>query len=275
MCPGSTITSVQNPYGEVDYKTSGGTDSYNAHAAGADPSVGERRRVERAVHATRTARALPAARTRRERRATRRASRRSGRRTERTSPTGTLRIRLQPVRRPPHVQPERSSTPLRAAGALKGGWSFGGIMNARSGLPLEVQIARNDIVYVDGAGKRVQQPGGRPHRGGQHAGRRIYPERPASGSRPRRRSVHQGRRAPLPESGRVRDAEARDQRQPRAQLDPRTELLAGRCGDRQADWSEPRPERRAAPGDLQHLQPQRTWRASARTLPNALPSATA
>src|SRR5205085_10227682 len=29
MCPGSSISGVQNPYGEIDYKTSGGTDSYN------------------------------------------------------------------------------------------------------------------------------------------------------------------------------------------------------------------------------------------------------
>ena len=30
MCPGSTISGVQNPYAEIDYKTSGGHDSYNA-----------------------------------------------------------------------------------------------------------------------------------------------------------------------------------------------------------------------------------------------------
>jgi hypothetical protein len=30
LCPGSTITRVQTPYAEVDYKTSGGRDSYNA-----------------------------------------------------------------------------------------------------------------------------------------------------------------------------------------------------------------------------------------------------
>src|SRR5437762_5084391 len=37
-------------------------------------------------------------------------------------------------------------------GALTGGWSVGGIANARSGLPIEVLIGRNDIVYVDAAG---------------------------------------------------------------------------------------------------------------------------
>ena len=39
----------------------------------------------------------------------------------------------------------------RATGLL-GGWDIGGIVNARSGLPIPVLIGRNDIVYVDGAG---------------------------------------------------------------------------------------------------------------------------
>src|SRR5204862_7093735 len=30
MCPGSTIASIQKPFAEIDYKTSGGHDSYNA-----------------------------------------------------------------------------------------------------------------------------------------------------------------------------------------------------------------------------------------------------
>src|SRR6185436_3955415 len=30
LCPGSSITSLQQPFGEIDYKTSGGQDSYNA-----------------------------------------------------------------------------------------------------------------------------------------------------------------------------------------------------------------------------------------------------
>jgi len=44
-------------------------------------------------------------------------------------------------------------------GALTGGWSLGGIFNARSGLPMEVQIARNDVVYVDAAGNAFNNPG--------------------------------------------------------------------------------------------------------------------
>src|SRR5262249_29464791 len=34
LCPGSTISSVQRPFAEVDYKTSGGYDSYNSMQLG-------------------------------------------------------------------------------------------------------------------------------------------------------------------------------------------------------------------------------------------------
>ena len=48
--------------------------------------------------------------------------------------------------------------------ALLGGWDVGGIVNARSGLPIDVQVVRPDVVYVDGAGQRLRQPGGRTAR---------------------------------------------------------------------------------------------------------------
>src|SRR6185369_8177280 len=44
------------------------------------------------------------------------------------------------------------------SGAITGGWSLGGIAQARSGLPVEVLIGRNDIVYVDGAGNAFLNP---------------------------------------------------------------------------------------------------------------------
>src|SRR6185369_15601734 len=44
------------------------------------------------------------------------------------------------------------------SGIWTGGWSFGGIGNARSGLPINVTIGRNDIVYVDGAGNAFLNP---------------------------------------------------------------------------------------------------------------------
>ena len=44
------------------------------------------------------------------------------------------------------------------ASQLTDGWSFGGILNGRSGLPIEVQIARSDIVYVDASGNAFLNP---------------------------------------------------------------------------------------------------------------------
>ena len=38
------------------------------------------------------------------------------------------------------------------AGALAGNWDIAGIVNARSGLPIDVRITRADVVYMDGAG---------------------------------------------------------------------------------------------------------------------------
>ena len=83
--------------------------------------------------------------------------------------------------------------------------------------------------------ERVPQPGGRPHRGHQHARRRRLARHVAvRTSCPA--SIRSSRTAgccflnpaafATPQPGHVR--------QPRAQLDPRTELLAGRRGRRQA-----------------------------------------
>src|SRR6185295_13618101 len=42
--------------------------------------------------------------------------------------------------------------------ALLGGWDVGGIINARSGLPVDVRIVRPDIVYRDAAGNIFANP---------------------------------------------------------------------------------------------------------------------
>jgi hypothetical protein len=43
-------------------------------------------------------------------------------------------------------------------GPLTGGWSIGGIANARSGLPVPVLITRPDLIYVDAAGVYWNNP---------------------------------------------------------------------------------------------------------------------
>jgi Carboxypeptidase regulatory-like domain len=157
MCPGSTITGVQNPYGEVDYKTSGGTDSYNAL------QLALTRRAANGVvlngqytlaYSKGTSGGTNEART-----AGNAASLGSERPANRTNLTDwdnyEYGYNLFDVRHTFNLSLLYST---RAAGALKGGWIFGGIMNARSGLPLEVQIARNDIVYMDAAGNVFNNP---------------------------------------------------------------------------------------------------------------------
>jgi len=41
---------------------------------------------------------------------------------------------------------------IPGSGALKGGWTVGGIINARSGLPIQVQVVRSDFLYKDPQG---------------------------------------------------------------------------------------------------------------------------
>ena len=92
-------------------------------------------------------------------------------------------------------------------GFWTGGWRVGGIVNARSGVPINVIISRPD--NVDGERRD----------GDQHPGRQ-QPRHAAPRPRPRRGSVSEGRR-PLAEPGRVHDAAARHVRQPAAQLPAR------------------------------------------------------
>jgi hypothetical protein len=44
------------------------------------------------------------------------------------------------------------------ANALFGGWDIGGIVNARSGLPVDVRIVRPDVLYSDGSGNYFNNP---------------------------------------------------------------------------------------------------------------------
>jgi hypothetical protein len=48
--------------------------------------------------------------------------------------------------------------PFFKKNAFVGGWQVGGIVNARSGLPVPVQIVRPDVVYRDAAGNIFANP---------------------------------------------------------------------------------------------------------------------
>ncbi len=52
----------------------------------------------------------------------------------------------------------RAHAATGVADFILGGWDIGGIVNARSGLPIDVRITRPDIVYVDGAGTVFNNP---------------------------------------------------------------------------------------------------------------------
>jgi hypothetical protein len=138
--PDGTIATILRPYAEIDYKTSGGHDSYNSmqlslsrrsvnglsmnaqYALGY--SKGDTGGSNEATTAGNNARAIGDF--------------------EYDNGYNNFDIRhnfnLSLLYTPP------------GTGALAGGWTIGGIMNARSGLPVPVLIGRNDIVYVDAAG---------------------------------------------------------------------------------------------------------------------------
>ena len=103
---------------------------------------------------------------------------------------------------------------LPGEGLWAGGWRVGTIVNARSGVPINVTINRPDNVTVNGA-TVTNIPGGNS-RGTQRPD--LVP-----GVDP-----YLKRRRPLAEPRRLRHAAARHLRQPAAQLPARARVLAGR-----------------------------------------------
>lgn len=152
-----TIVGVQNPYAEIDYKTSGGTDNYNAMQLGLSRrsanglslnaqytlsrSFGNTSGSNEALTAANNARALDRF-------------------------DYDLGYNAFDVRHTFNVSalfaiPFGRGRAHGASGvtdAILGGWDIGGIVNARSGLPIDVRITRPDVVYLDAAGNVFNNP---------------------------------------------------------------------------------------------------------------------
>jgi hypothetical protein len=145
------ITGVQNPYAEVDYKTSGGQDSYNAlqlslnkrtsHGLATNVqytfgrSRGNTAGSNEALTAANNARALSEF--------------------DYDNGYNSFDVRHTFNLSALYEIPYKGSG---ASGLLLGGWQVGGIANARSGLPVAVQIVRPDVVYRDAAGTIFASP---------------------------------------------------------------------------------------------------------------------
>jgi hypothetical protein len=139
-CPaGSTISKVENPFAEVDYKTSGGHDSYNAmqlslskrSSSGLSTNLqytlgrskGNTAGSNEASTAANNARTLA----------------------DFDYDNGYNNFDVR------HTFNWSVLYMIPGNGALLGGWEIGGILNARSGLPVPVLITRPDILYFDAA----------------------------------------------------------------------------------------------------------------------------
>jgi hypothetical protein len=153
------ITGVQNPFAEVDYKTSGGHDSYNAMmlqfsrraASGVSVNVqytlgrsrGNTAGSNEALTSGNVARKLADF------------DYDNGYNNFDVRHTFNLSL-LYPI---PYGHGRAfGSNASSAAQALLGGWDVGGIVNARSGMPVNVIIVRPDVVYRDAAGDIFTNP---------------------------------------------------------------------------------------------------------------------
>jgi hypothetical protein len=138
--PDGTIASIQRPYAEVDYKTSGGHDSYN----GMQLSLTKRSTNGVAMNAQYT---LGYSRGN------------TGGSNEATTASNNARtlddFEFENGYNNFDVRHTFNASVLYTTpgnSALRSGWMIGAIANARSGIPVPVLIGRNDIVYVDAAG---------------------------------------------------------------------------------------------------------------------------
>jgi len=133
------ITGVQNPFAEVDFKTSGGHDNYNAM------QLSLTRRMTRGV-------TMNAQYT-----LSRSYGNTGGSNEALTAANNALTLDQFEYDLGYNAFDVRHTFNLSAVYSVRG-WQFGGIVNARSGLPVDVRIVRPDVVYVDGAGKVFTSP---------------------------------------------------------------------------------------------------------------------
>jgi hypothetical protein len=153
------VTGVQNPFAEVDYKTTGGHDTYNAlmlslnrrSANGLSmnaqytfgSSKGNTAGSNEATTAANNARAIAEF--------------------DYDDGYNNFDVRhtlnLSAVYAVPYGRGRKFGSEAGAlTDALLGGWDVGGIVNARSGVPVPVQIVRPDIVYRDATGAIFANP---------------------------------------------------------------------------------------------------------------------
>ncbi len=150
-------TAVQNPFAEVDYKTSGGHDRYNAMML----SLTKRSTNGLALNAQYTLG---------------KSWGNTGGSNEADTSANAARAlsdfdydngynkfdvrhtyNLSALYTIPYGR-GRQHTAHGVSDALLGGWDVGGILNGRSGLPVPVLITRPDVVYVDGGGNVFRSP---------------------------------------------------------------------------------------------------------------------
>jgi hypothetical protein len=151
------VTGVQNPYAEIDTKTSGGRDNYNALQLGL------------------TRRSVTGLTTNLQYTLSRSFGNTSGSNEALTVGNAAqtladydydLGYNAFDVRHTFNVSAVyslpygrgRKHESSGVAGAIGGNWDIAGIVNARSGLPIDVRITRSDIVYVDGTGNVFLNP---------------------------------------------------------------------------------------------------------------------
>jgi hypothetical protein len=154
-----TITSVQNPYAEIDFKTSGGHDEYNAmmlslnrrssngFATNLQYTLGRSRGTSGGSNEANTAGN----------------NARTLEQFEYEDGYNNFDVRhtfnVSMLYSLPYGRGRRfgnDNGPV--AEFLLGGWEIGGILNARSGVPVSVLIVRPDIVYQDGSGNIFANP---------------------------------------------------------------------------------------------------------------------